>query len=117
MKIMNLLLAAIFTFTLCLSIMPGDVFAKSEMSSVDKTTNTAKTSIKKAGSSLPQDININTADKEQLTQLPGIGPKTADSILEYRNTNGKFKSIDDLTGVKGIGDKTLTKLKPYLKKV
>ncbi len=105
MKIMNLLLAAIFTLSLCLPMIAENVYAKSDIN---------------AGSSevaIPQDININTADKELLTQLPGIGPKTADSIIEYRKTNGKFKSLDDLTGVKGIGGKTLIKLKPYLKKV
>jgi competence protein ComEA len=59
-------------------------------------------------------VNINTADKALLTQLPGIGPKTADIILQYRQDNGQFKSIDELTKVKGIGDKSLAKLKPYL---
>lgn len=121
MKIMNLLLAAIFTFTLCLPVLPGDVFAKSETkevsSTVDKKAKTAKKTAKKAKSGIPKNIDINKADKELLSQLPGIGPKTADSIIKYRKKNGKFKSINDLTSVKGIGDKTLAKLKPYLKKV
>ena len=105
MRIINLLLAAIFTLSLCLPMIPGDAYAKSEI-------NAGPSEI-----TIPTDININTADKELLTQLPGIGPKTADSIIEYRKTNGDFKSLDDLTGVKGIGEKTLSKLKPYLKKV
>ena len=66
---------------------------------------------------IPYEVNINTADRELLTQLPGIGPVTAEKIVEFRQTNGKFKSIDELTSVKGIGDKTLVKLKPYLYKL
>ena len=56
-----------------------------------------------------------TADKKMLTQIPGIGPVTADSILEYRKANGKFKSAKDLMNVKGIGEKTLKKMEPFLK--
>jgi len=59
-------------------------------------------------------ININTADAGQLTLLPGIGSKTADSIVAYRGSAGPFASIDDLAKVKGIGAKTLEKLRPYL---
>jgi competence protein ComEA len=59
-------------------------------------------------------VNINTADTTQLTLLPGIGPKAADSIIEYRKSAGDFTSIDDLVKVKGIGPKTMEKLRPYL---
>ena len=59
-------------------------------------------------------ININTAEAEQLTMLPGIGEKTAGLIVEYRTKNGNFKTIDDLTNVKGIGTKTLEKIRMYL---
>lgn len=68
----------------------------------------------KASKGLPKDLNINTADKDQLVALPGIGPKAAEAILAYRKDNGNFKSVDDLTKVKGIGDKTLEKIRPYL---
>ncbi len=59
-------------------------------------------------------ININTASKDQLTQLKGIGPVTADRIIEYREKNGKFKSVEELTEVKGIGDGTLMVIKEYI---
>ena len=59
-------------------------------------------------------VNINTADAAQLAMLPGVGPKTAESIVSYRSTAGAFTSVDDLVKVKGIGSKTLEKLRPYL---
>jgi len=58
-----------------------------------------------------QKININIADVETLTTLPGIGPSKAQSILSYREENGRFQTIDDLRNVSGIGDKTFEKLK------
>lgn len=54
-------------------------------------------------------ININTATSEQLQTLDGIGPSMAARIIEYRQSNGKFQSVDDLTNVSGIGEKTLAK--------
>ncbi len=51
-------------------------------------------------------LNINTATVEQLTTLPGIGQTRAQQIIEYRDTNGNFKTIDDLKNVNGIGEQT-----------
>jgi competence protein ComEA len=76
-------------------------------------TKHAKTQIKKAATSVPL-ININTSSQTELTAIPGIGPTTAQRIIEYRNTKGSFKAIKDLTNVKGIGPKTLKKIKRYL---
>ncbi|MCK5033142.1 MAG: helix-hairpin-helix domain-containing protein, partial [Calditrichia bacterium] len=59
-------------------------------------------------------ININTATEMELQKLPGIGPTMSKRIIEYRNRIGKFNKINDLINVKGIGKKTLDKLKPYL---
>ena len=57
-------------------------------------------------------VDINTADASTLTQFNGVGPATAKKIVAYREANGPFASCDDLTKVKGIGAKTLEKIKP-----
>jgi competence protein ComEA len=55
-------------------------------------------------------INLNTASAEQLQVLSGVGPATAAAIVEYRESNGQFKSVAELKSVKGIGDKKLQNL-------
>ena len=59
-------------------------------------------------------ININTADSQTLQQISGIGPVTAEKIINYRETNGAFRSVDEITNVNGIGEKTLQKIKPRI---
>lgn len=54
-------------------------------------------------------ININTASESDLDTLPGIGPSTAKRIIEYREKNGQFSTIEDIKKVKGIGDGTFKK--------
>ena len=56
-------------------------------------------------------VNINTATKEVLMSLDGIGAAYADRIIEYREQNGPFQSPDDLLKVKGIGEKTYDRIK------
>ena len=58
-------------------------------------------------------INVNNASKGELMRLPGIGDKLSDKIIAYRSVYGGFRTIDDLQSVKGIGVKTVAKLKPY----
>ena len=56
-------------------------------------------------------ININTAKQEELTQITGIGESTAKKIIEYRTQNGKFKSIEDIKNIPGIGDSKFNAMK------
>lgn len=62
----------------------------------------------------PKPININTANAEELQQVPGIGPATAEKILQMRKSYGAFKSVDDLLSIRGIGKKRLEKMRKYL---
>ncbi len=65
---------------------------------------------KKQTSAERERVNINTATLQELMTLPGIGQKTAEKIIRYREENGPFKSPDDLKKVKGIGEKTFRRL-------
>lgn len=88
-----------------LSTLPATGFAASAKSSAQ------------AVEQLAEKVDINMADADLLATVPGIGQKTADAIIQYRNDNGKFASVDDLLNIKGIGEKKLEKMKPYLKTI
>jgi competence protein ComEA len=59
-------------------------------------------------------INVNTATMEQLQQIKGVGPKTAEKIVEYRDTHGEFSNVDELCKINGIGDKSLEKMANHI---
>ena len=61
-----------------------------------------------------QTININKATEKEFETLPGIGPSLASKIIEYRNQNGKFESIEDIKNVNGIGDNKYEKIKDLI---
>lgn len=80
-----------------------------------KTTDSkGKTKTKKGENLAEKSININTAAKDQLVQLPGVGNSTADKIIEYRETHGSFKRIEDIMKIKGIGQKKFDKMKAFI---
>jgi competence protein ComEA len=68
-----------------------------------------------ADSSQPsQVVNINTASSEELQLLPRVGPALAGRIIEFREANGPFQTVDEILAVKGIGESSFEKLKPYI---
>jgi competence protein ComEA len=59
-------------------------------------------------------VNLNAATAAQLATLPGIGPKVAARIVEYRQKSGGFKSVQELMNVQGVGEKSFQKLQSYV---
>lgn len=66
-----------------------------------------------AGAATPAIVNLNQATLAQLESLPGVGPATAQAILEYRAQRGRFRSVDDLLNVRGIGPAKLEQIRPH----
>jgi len=60
-------------------------------------------------------VNINTAGLQELQRLPGVGPATAQKIIDYRTQNGRFDSVDELEEVSGIGPAKLEKMRPFVR--
>ena len=81
---------------------------KKDTSTTAKTTTTTKDAAPKAGALM---VNINTAGKDDLKALKGIGDTRAQDIIDYRTKNGNFKTVDDLEKVKGIGPGTMKQIR------
>ena len=60
-------------------------------------------------------VELNSADKAALESLPGIGPRTAELIIEYRAKNGGFEKVEDLMNVRGIGERTFLRLRELVR--
>lgn len=59
-------------------------------------------------------VDLNTASPEQLQQVPGIGPSTAQAIVNFRRKSGPFQRVEDLLAIKGISKSRLEKMRPYV---
>lgn len=81
--------------------------------SVETDSNVANADAASRVETLAFVVELNTASKAELTNLPRVGEKLAERIVERREELGGFRSVDDLLGVKGIGEKTLDKMRPY----
>ena len=77
----------------------------------NSSNNSVKSNNKKSNN---EKININTATEEKLDELPEVGESTAKKIITYRNKNGKFKSIEDIKNVSGIGDAKFEQIKDFI---
>lgn len=106
-------MAIIVALMFGLGFSPALVSAKT----TEAKTTDAKATAEQTKSEVAQKVDINKADAVMLTQIPGIGPKTADAIIAYRKDVGQFKSLEDLIEVKGIGPKKLEKIRPFLQKI
>jgi len=73
-----------------------------------------KIEIKETDCKKNEKINVNSCAEKDLLELPGIGEVKAAEIVRYRNTNGDFNKLEDLIKVKGIGEKTLQKIKDFI---
>ncbi|GLC32222.1 helix-hairpin-helix domain-containing protein [Clostridium omnivorum] len=81
---------------------------------IDKKGETANNSLKSSASNaskVEDKVNINTATLDELDKVSGIGPVTAQKIIDYRDKNGYFNTIEDLKKIGGIGDKTINKFR------
>ncbi|MBN8705069.1 MAG: helix-hairpin-helix domain-containing protein [Bacteroidetes bacterium] len=89
------------------------IFNQTQLSNLtEDTISVQKTTVRPT--SIIKPLNLNRAGLEELTTLPGIGEKTATNIIGYRSINGKFKSSTELLNIKGIGEKKLERIRPFL---
>ena len=88
--------------------------AVSEMSAAQVTSPPEITEVSSSGTQNGSLININTADTRELIKLSGIGEVKAAAIVAYREEHGAFSSVEELMNVKGIGEKTLEKIRGYV---
>ena len=93
---------------------PAVFLGKPDLIAVPNDENPQNRTTKQAAANKPVLLNINTASVEELQTLPNIGESTAQRIVDYRTQHGNFANVDALQNVRGIGAKTLEKLKPFV---
>ena len=102
-----LLVAVLFAFT----VMPCSAQQADKSAAKPAATEKAK---KHAKATVTGKLNINTATAEQVAQLPGVSPKKAQGLIDYRTKNGNFKNFEDLQKIPGIQQKKINKLKDFI---
>ena len=94
------------------------IYVPHEGEEVEATTSTGTASSSSSGSTSSDGdtdlVNINTADADELDTLPGVGPATAEAIIEDREANGPFTSIEDIMRVSGIGEAKFADMQDYI---
>ena len=98
-------LVSVLAFVLCVAAVAVPTAASQEGKAPAKPSR---------GAAPSQIVNVNTASAADFEALPGIGPKLAARIIDYRQKNGPFKKLEDLMNVQGLGEKNFLKLKPQL---
>ena len=93
---------------------PTVFLGKPDLIAVPNDENSQNRTTKQAVANKPVLLNINTASVAELQTLPNIGESIAQRIVDYRTQHGNFASVDALQNVRGIGAKTLEKLKPFV---
>src|SRR5262245_333452 len=99
-----------FVATLLVLGVAGLVIAGPVAADAAKTTPATRT----AKTAPATKINLNSASAEQLSTVPGLGPKLAERIVEHRQKEGAFRSVQELMNVKGVGEKNLARIQGYL---
>lgn len=103
----------IVSFLVVLVLIGGAFYAARGSENAPKVVYSASLEEVAAEANEPLLININTADVDELDELPEVGPSTAQEIVDHRQANGLFRTVDELEEVSGIGPKTLEKIKPF----
>ena len=91
-----------------------DESSQDNTKSIDENSDSQSSNSSDSSSKISGKININTATASELDELPGVGEAIAKKIIEYREYNGNFSSIEEIKNVSGIGDSKFEKMKDYI---